>query len=84
MTDSQLILEVLLLHKRGGCSPTSYFSSCCSWRHFALFSLLVSVQCILRAELHIGTKIHKQHIVLMGGSVRRMHYTETSRENKAT
>ena len=61
MADSQLILELTFLHIRGGCSLTVLLfflmlvGTCC-------FILSASL-CVVRptTELHIGTKIHKQH-----------------------
>ena len=61
MADSQLILDLLLLHMRGGCSLAVLLFFLILVGHVVIICLLVSAQCVLSTELHIGTKIHKQH-----------------------
>ena len=61
MADSQLILELLFLQRRGGCSFTVLLfflmlvGTCC----FILSASIYIVRPTYR--VHIGTKIHKQH-----------------------
>ena len=61
----QLILELLSLHIRAGCSLMVFLlflmlvGACC-------FYLSASLWCVLHTELHIGTKLLKLHNVLSG------------------
>ena len=77
VVDSQLTLELLLLHIRGGCSLTVLLFSLMLMRACCFIPcLLASAYCILRTALYIDTEIHKLHNFLSGrnanlGPVRR-------------
>ena len=61
MADSKLILELLFLQIRGGCSLAVLLFFLLLVGHVFLFCLLVSAWFVVRTDLHIGTKIHKRH-----------------------
>ena len=71
MADSLLILELLFLHRRGGCSLTVLIfflmlvGACCFILSASLFVVRPTHRnsVVLPTKLHIGTKILNQHNV---------------------
>ena len=62
MADSQWILELSFLHRRGGGPFTAlllYLKLVGTYRF--MLSASLGVVLVQRTELHIGIKIHKQH-----------------------